>query len=70
MTHLVDSDANQYSLQLNVYKYILEIYYGLNISSMKVLSFHPDLDNYHCLEVRDMRKEVLDIICKHKSQLL
>lgn len=67
--NLEDTKANQYSLQLNIYKYLLENYYGLKISIMKIVSCHPDLDEYNCLPVQNMEKEVNDIIRDYKTSL-
>ena len=43
--HLPDCKGIHYRLQLNVYRYILEKYYGFTVSSMLVVSVHPDYDN-------------------------
>ncbi|CAJ1374403.1 unnamed protein product, partial [Effrenium voratum] len=39
---LDDCAGNHYRLQLNIYKYILETYYGLQVASMYIVSCHPD----------------------------
>ena len=42
--NLPDCKGIHYRLQLNVYRYILEKYYGFRVSSMLVVSVHPDYD--------------------------
>ena len=44
LSHVADNSFNKYALQQNLYKYILEEYYGKKISSMNLLVLHP---NYH-----------------------
>jgi hypothetical protein len=43
-----------YSLQLNVYKRILETFYAITISEMCLVILHPENDTYIIAEVRDM----------------
>lgn len=42
--HLQDCNFNKYSLQLNMYKYILEKYYDMTIEAMNLVVLHPDND--------------------------
>lgn len=51
---LDDCDGSKYSLQLNVYKYILENFYGQSVSHMGLVSFHPNQEDYfyHVVPVR------------------
>ena len=39
------------TVQLNLYKRILERCYGLTVHAMYLAQFHPDLKKYHCVEV-------------------
>jgi hypothetical protein len=43
---------------LNLYRYVLGKHYGINVSSMILASFHPDLDDYFMHEVACMDKEI------------
>ncbi len=42
LSHLDDRAGNHYSLQLNVYKYLLEKYYSLSVSRMLIVCAHSD----------------------------
>ncbi len=52
----------QYSLQLNLYKYILEQYYGLKIKEMKLCSFHPKQPKAKIITVADMQSTITKMI--------
>ena len=51
LEHMDDCNFNQYSLQLNLYKYILEKHYGIQIFGMFLVVLHPDNQNYLKLDV-------------------
>jgi hypothetical protein len=57
-----DCDGSKYSLQLNLYRYILGKYYGINVSHMMLASFHPGLRAYFKAEVPVMDDEVALIV--------
>jgi hypothetical protein len=42
LDHLDECDGAKYSLQLNIYAYILETYYGKRVSSLTLVSLHPE----------------------------
>ena len=42
LDHLDDCDGVKYALQLNIYAYILEKYYGFQVASLTLCSIHPD----------------------------
>lgn len=46
MAHMRDCNFTRYSLQLGIYRYILENVYGLVVRDAFVVQFHPDLENY------------------------
>ena len=58
LRHIADCDLNKYFLQLNVYRYILEKYYSINVSKMLVVSMHPSLDGYFMAEAPIWHSEV------------
>lgn len=64
LDHLDNCDGVKYSLQLNLYKYILETYYNIPISNMTVATFHPLLDQYYMLPVPHYQHEVNTIVEK------
>lgn len=57
-----DCNYFHYSLQLNLYKYILEQNYGHNVNSMKLVCFHPDNENYIIEEINDYQDIVLQLL--------
>lgn len=50
------------TLQLNIYKYILERFYDKSIATMRSVIFHEDKDNYEIIEIED-----IDFHCKCAS---
>ena len=60
--HLQNASFIHYSLQLNLYKYILENYYGKTVGSMNLVLFHPDNGGHIKRKVGDLQKEVSDIL--------
>ena len=48
------SNYNKYSLQINLYRYILEKEYGIKVSWMAVASFHPNQGEYKFAVVENM----------------
>ena len=68
--HLPDSNFWHYSLQLNIYRGILEEKYGKIVTGMYLVCLHPDNLNksYQRIEVQDLRKEVQDLFeCRRKE---
>ena len=59
---LPDAQGIKYRLQLNVYRFILEKYYGFVVSSMLVVCLHPDLEVPFVDEVPHMPKETCEIM--------
>ena len=64
LKHLPDTNFWHYSLQLNIYKYLLEKNYNRKIEGLYLVCMHPNNKNgsYIRLEVKDMHKEVMDIM--------
>lgn len=58
VSHLPDCNYWHYSLQLNVYRWILENLYGLDIADMYLLILHPDNGNYRRMRLNRLNKEV------------
>jgi ATP-dependent exoDNAse (exonuclease V) beta subunit len=67
LDHLHDTNYWHYSLQLNVYRWFLETYYGLKISDMYLIVLHPDNKNYRRLRLNRMDDEV-DIMMKARMR--
>lgn len=62
LDHLPDCDGSKYSLQLNIYRYILARYYDIEVSRMVLGCFHPSMRSYFKAEVPVMDKEVAQIV--------
>tara|TARA_B110000211_G_scaffold189169_1_gene215328 strand:- start:399 stop:1145 length:747 start_codon:yes stop_codon:yes gene_type:complete len=64
LAHVPDSNFWHYSLQLNIYKYLLETNYGKTVAGMFLVCLHPNNQNqsFQRLEVPTMAAEVVNII--------
>ena len=72
LDHLPYSQGINYRLQLNVYRVILEKYYGFVVSSMLVVCVHPDLEVPFVNEVPHMPTETCEIMalrCRPGTEL-
>jgi ATP-dependent exoDNAse (exonuclease V) beta subunit len=71
ISHLPDSNFWHYSLQLNIYRQILEEKYGKTITGMYLICIHPDNYNksYQRIEVQDLRTEVGFLFEERRLQL-
>lgn len=63
LVHLPDCNYWHYTMQLNLYKYILESKYGLRIDNLYLVVFHPDngtgvFKKEKCPEMQDTMKEL------------
>jgi ATP-dependent exoDNAse (exonuclease V) beta subunit len=59
---LEDCKYNHYSLQLNIYKFILEQKYGKKVQSLTLVVLHPDNEEFILEPVRDLQKEVGELL--------
>lgn len=59
--HLPNTNFWHYSLQLNVYKYILETKYEKTINNMYLICLHPENENYIRYNVENLQNEVHDM---------
>eukprot|EP00435_Cladocopium_sp_Y103_P030280 s3264_g7.t1 len=70
LEHLPDAQGIKYHLQLNVYRFIIEKYYGHVVSSMFVVCLHPELqDGPWVDEVPTMRAEMCAIMQIRRDQI-
>jgi hypothetical protein len=58
VAHLPDCNYWHYTLQLNVYRWFLETFYGLKINDMYIVIFHPDNKNYKRFKLNRLEEEV------------
>jgi len=63
------SNYNKYSLQINLYRYILEKEYGIKVSWMAVASFHPNQSEYKFAVVDNMDNIINTIILDLKRAI-
>jgi len=59
-----------YSLQLGIYRGILESKYGMKISGMFLVVLHPDNASYERIEVADLTKEIGDLFEERRQKVL
>jgi ATP-dependent exoDNAse (exonuclease V) beta subunit len=58
VNHLPDCNYWHYTLQLNIYKWFLETYYGLKVVGLYLVIMHPDNDNYHRYRLNELPEEI------------
>ena len=59
--HMPDTNFWHYSLQLNMYKAILERKYNKKVTNLCLVRLHPDADTYELLDVPILTKEMDDL---------
>ena len=62
LDHIPNSNFWLYSLQLNVYKYILEREYNFPIKCLYLVVLHPNNSNYQMFECPNLQNEVKNIL--------
>lgn len=68
LEHLPDTNYWHYTLQLNVYKWILEKYYGLEVADLYLVILHPDNPSYRRMRLNILEDEVEDMIeCRRRA---
>lgn len=60
--HLPDCNYWHYTLQLNVYRWFLETFYGLRVSDMYLIILHPDNKNYKRFRLNRLDDEVAGML--------
>lgn len=64
-----DTNFWHYSLQLNIYKYILEKNYGVTVSKLYLVQLHPSSKNYNLIKVPDLSNTILLLVQDRLSKL-
>jgi len=64
LDHLPNCNFWHYTLQLNIYKYILEYKYNFTIKSLHLVVMHPNNSNYQIYECPNLQAEVKSIMDK------
>lgn len=69
--HLPDTNFWHYSLQLNVYKRILEVKYGKTVSALYLVCLHPDsaYKTYDRINVPILEKEIDELFAYRAEQV-
>lgn len=70
INHLDDCNYNHYSLQLNMYKIILEKVYNQKVKELFLIILYPDNDNYIKINIEIMDKEINYLLDFRKKQLI
>lgn len=63
-----DSNFWLYSLQLNLYKFILEKNYGLRIDNLYLVAIHPEFKTFQKHKAPDLQNELIEVF-KHEKML-
>ena len=69
-SRLENCDYSKYSLQLNIYRYILEKNYGIKIAGMVLVDIHPCHENYLTIEVPFLDQEIEEIMDRYRRSML
>ena len=69
LAHLPNAKFWKYSMQLNVYKMILERNYGWKVGGMFLLGMHPKFENFINVEVPDLEEETKALFEMRLQQL-
>lgn len=68
LENIPDSNYFHYSIQLNIYRYLLEKNYGKKVTDLYLVVMHPDSQNYERIEVSMLEEEILTILNWWKTQ--
>ena len=71
LSHLPDTNFNHYSLQLNIYRKILQDKYDKIVSKLCLVILHPDHHEktYECIDVPIMDTEIEELFTLRKQQI-
>jgi ATP-dependent exoDNAse (exonuclease V) beta subunit len=65
---LPDCSFSHYTLQQNIYKWLLESSYGCRVRDMNLVVLHPDLDRYHVVPVPERPQHVAHMLAAVRAQ--
>jgi hypothetical protein len=69
ISHLPDTNYWQYSLQLNVYRYILQKHYGEVVSELALVVLHPNNKSWRVVRLNMMDDEVAGMMAARAAAL-
>jgi hypothetical protein len=64
---MTEGEINEYTIQLNVYKYFIEKSTSLKIDKLKIIWFNVNNDNYNLYELADIQTKVKQMFERFKS---
>ena len=68
LNHLPDTNYWHYTMQLNIYKWILETYYGLEVADLYLVILHPEQASYQRMRLDIMTDEVEAMVeCRQRA---
>lgn len=62
ISHISDCNYYHYSLQVNLYKYILETNYNIDVSEMWIINIHPNFSKYQKFVINDFQDEIKSML--------
>ena len=66
LSHLHACNFQKYSLQLNLYKYLIDKYYGITIFDMAIVVFHPNQSTYQELKIDHNPRNLAALLKMHE----
>ena len=66
---LPDCAFSRYSLQLNIYQWLLETHYGYRVSARYLVVLHPDYDRYHLVPVPAYPRHLAQLLAARRAEL-
>jgi hypothetical protein len=63
-------EVNEYTIQLNTYKYFIEKYTNLKIKKLRIIWFNVVNDNYKVYELKDIQPQIEQMFVQFKSASL
>lgn len=69
LEHVDDCNFNHYCLQLNVYRHVLEKYYGKKVEEMFLVVLHPNNDGYVKLNVPRITDDIQTILDRRAADI-
>ena len=69
LDHLENCNFNTYSLQLNIYRYILHKNYSMKVSRMHLLVLHPNHESYIKVDVEPLDDEIQSLVEFRKNEM-
>ena len=69
VAHLPDVNYWHYTLQLNIYRYILQKHYGYTVSELALVVLHPINSSWRILALNTMEDEVMDMLAARARAL-